>query len=598
MPARRPLPALLLALAAGTVAAQQGDGTDARIAANVVKPDKVDPTPQRIARLQVPPGFTVEPFATGLRNPRILAVSPAGHVYVSRRDQGDVLLLKDEDGDGRADGTPIAVANRPGAHGLAIHDGRLYIATATELYAGEIQPDGTLGQLELLAGDFPDAGQHPNRTMAFGPDGWLYYSAGSTCNACNESNPENATLLRVSADGRQRSIFASGLRNMVGFGWHPATGELWGMDHNTDFLGDDEHPEELNRIEKGKRYGWPHVGGSGTITPWTTPDGGITKEQWRDMSEPMVMGYTAHAAPMQMVFYPGGNFPEEYTGDAFVAMRGSWNRRPPSGYEIVRIRFERGEPQAIEPFVTGFLTDGGRTHFARPVGLAVAPDGALLMSDDGNGSIYRIRYEAGGRQAGSLSPPATAMQAQAQRGSGVPLASEREETAMRGDGGATIQVSSHDFQPDGPLHQRFSEYAEGVSPALAWTPVEGARSYMLIMEDPDARSVTPYVHWVAWNIPAHVTRLPQGLQEQERLTEPEGMLQGATSRGMPGYYGPRPPVGDLPHRYHFQVFALDVERLDAPPGADRDTVLAAAAGHVIAKGTLVGTYQQTVEPPL
>jgi Raf kinase inhibitor-like YbhB/YbcL family protein len=589
---------LLAVLAAGSAAlaahAQQGDGTEVRIRANVFKPAKVNATPDRIAALKLPRGFKVSVFASGLKNARVVVVAPDGTVYLSRRDQGDVLMLKDTDGDGRADGPPVKVASRPGAHGLAIHDGKLYLVTVKEIFVAPIQADGTLGALEMIVGDLPDAGQHANRTIAFGPDDMLYISVGSTCNACNESNPESATLLRASADGRSRTIFATGLRNTIGFGWHPATGELWGMDHGIDFLGDDVQPEELNKIEAGKQYGWPHVWGAGDFNPQSTPVGDIGKPQWKALSTPMVMGYTAHAAPMQMVFYPGGSFPSEYTGDAFVTMRGSWNRNPASGYEIVRIRFSNGTPQRFEPFATGFLTDGGKKHIARPVGLAVARDGALLMADDANGVIYRIAY-TGSASAGSAASAAAApdgpMKAQTSRGIGVPLAKDRDETRSTG----SMTVSSVSFTPGSAVPLKHSEYADGISPHLQWTAVPNAKSYAIVMEDPDAKPITPFVHWVAWNIPASTSMLPEGLQEQPRLTDPDGMLQGRTSRGSPGYYGPRPPVGDPPHHYHFQVFALD-STLEVQPGADRDTLLAAMKGHVLAKGELVGEFQQTVKP--
>ncbi|HEU4459420.1 MAG TPA: YbhB/YbcL family Raf kinase inhibitor-like protein [Methylibium sp.] len=600
------LPARLATLCTAALAgaflpalAQQGDGTRAAISTNVFKPAKVGPSEAALRGLQLPPGFTIAPFATGLRNPRILAISRDGYVYVSRRDQGDVLLLKDADRDGRADGEPVQVISRPGAHGLAIKDNRLYLVTVKELFAADIKPDGTLGPATMLLGDLPDSGQHPNRTIAFGPDGMLYLSVGSTCNACNESNPENATILRVSPDGKSRTIFATGLRNTIGFDWQPQTGELWGFDHGIDFLGDDIQPEELNRIEAGKQYGWPHVYADGAINPPTTPVGEITKERWKAQSAPMTLGYTAHAAPMQMAFHRGAGLPAEYAGDAFVAMRGSWNRSAPSGYEIVRVRFRDGKPAGIEPFVRGFLTDGGRTHIARPVGLAIAGDGSMLMADDGNGVIYRIAYAGtdARAQAPLSGPPATAMQQQTRKGLGVPLTREREEArAQTGmPSGGTITVRSWSFGNGAEMPARHSEYADGVSPALQWTPVPGAKSYAIVMEDPDAKPITPFVHWVAWNIPATSTQLPEGLQEQPRLTEPEGMLQGRTSRGSPGYYGPRPPVGDAAHRYHFQVLALDT-MLDVPPGADRDQVLAAAKGHVIATGQLVGRYGQSRAP--
>lgn len=570
---------------------QQGDGTNVLIQTNVFKPAKVEATPQRIAQLKAPPGFEVSVFASGLKNARILAVADDGTVYLSRRDQGDVLMLSDRNGDGRADGPPVKVASRSNAHGLAIHDGKLYLVTVKEVFVAPIQRDGTLGPLEMIIGDLPDAGQHANRTLAFGPDGMLYISVGSTCNACNESDAESATMLRVSPDGKERTIFASGLRNTIGFGWQPRTGELWGMDHGIDFLGDEVQPEELNRIERGTRYGWPHVWGDGGLNPQSTPVGDITKEQWEAISTPMVLGYAAHAAPMQMVFYRGGSFPAEYSGDAFVTMRGSWNRNPAAGYEIVRVRFVDGQAQRFEPFVSGFLTDGGKTHIARPVGLAVAKDGSLLMADDANGLIYRVAYTGRPGPARGPDAPADAMQRQAARGNGVPLTLVRDETR----GAAPLTVSSATIAPGGTIPLKHSEYADGVSPQLSWSAVPNAKSYALVMEDSDSKSITPFVHWVAWNIPAEVTQLPEGLQEQLRLTDPDGVLQGATSRGSPGYYGPHPPPQDPPHNFHIQVLALDTV-LALPLGADRDEVLAAARGHVIGKGELLGQFRAPAKP--
>ncbi len=577
----------------GFASAQQGDGTEVQITTNVFKPNKVQPTSDRIGQLKLPEGFAVQPFAQGLGNARIIAVSDKGFIYVSRREEGDVLLLKDEDGNGKADKAPVQVAARAQAHGLAIKDDKLYLVTVKEVFVADIKEDGTLGPLKMIIGDLPDAGQHPNRVMAFGPDGMLYISVGSTCNACNESNAENATVLRATPDGKSRTIFASGLRNTIGYDWNPETGELWGLDHGIDLLGDEVQPEELNKLEQGKQYGWPHVYGAGDIYPQSTPPGGVTKQQWRDQSQPMVIGYTAHAAPMQMKFYNGSAFPADYAGDAFATMRGSWNRNPASGYEIVRIHFENGQPKAIEPFLSGFLSDGGKTHFARPVGLAVAKDGSLLMADDANGMIYRISYSGDAKKAAEgKTAPAGPMEAQAAQGVGVPLAKERPETEAK----ASLTVSSTAFGSNAAIPQKHSEYADGVSPALRWDAVSGAVSYAIVMEDPDSKPIKPFVHWIAWNIPAAVTSLPEGLQEQLRLVEPEGVLQGRNSSGTHGYFGPKPPVGDPAHHYHFQILALD-SMLDLPPTADRDAVLAAASGHVIAKGDLVGLYAQKIDPP-
>jgi len=581
---------LLLLLAPCFAQAQQGDGTDVQANVHTFKPAKVEASPQRMAALKVPDGFQVRPLAQGLQNPRIIAVAPDGRIYVSRRDQGDVLLLEDADEDGTLDGAPKVVFSRPGAHGLAIANGQLYVATATEVYRAPMRPDGTLGPAERIINDLPDGGQHPNRTLAFGPDGMLYISVGSSCNACNETNPEHAALLRATPDGKSRSIFASGLRNTIGFAWNPSTGELWGMDHGIDYLGNDEQPEELNRIEKGKQYGWPHIWGKDGVNPQSTPPGQISKQQWAAMSEPMVLGYTAHAAPMQLVFYTGTQFPATWRGDAFVTMRGSWNRKPASGYEVVRVRFDNGKPVAFEPFLSGFLVDGGRAHIARPVGLAMTKGGALLVGDDANGVIYRVSH--GAAPASPVPAPAVpddVLKAQVNRGNGVPLVRERVGQV------AALQISSPAFRSGQPLPPRLSAYHDDASPALTWATVPGARSYVVIMEDPDAANVKPFVHWVAYNIPADTLGLPEGLPVDPRLLKPEGMLQGSNSRGSVGYFGPRPPVGDPPHPYHFQLLALDTV-LDLKPGATRDEVLDAAKGHILAAGETVGTYQQTDAP--
>lgn len=583
---------IAFALWSGAARAQQGDGTNVAIATHVFKPDKVPATPERIAALKAPTGFSVQPFATGLKNARILAVAPDGSVYLSRRDQGDVLLLRDRDGDGKADGEPLVVANRAGAHGLAIHDGKLYLVTVNEVFVADILAEGKLGPLRMIIGDLPDSGQHPNRTLAFGPDGMLYISVGSTCNACNESNPESATMLRAAADGTSRTIYASGLRNTIGFDWNPVNTELWGMDNGIDYLGDEVQPEELNKIELGKQYGWPHVWGTNGFNPQSTPVGDISKEQWKASSTPMTIGYAAHAAPMQMVFYRGGygpgSFPAEYVGDAFITFRGSWNRQVASGYEIARVHFENGQAKDIRPFVTGFLTQGGKTHIARPMGLAVAQDGSLLMADDANGVIYRVSYR--GQGAGAAAATRAAVAKTPASKTPLALADARTESKER------LPLSSGAFSANGTIPPQYSDYADGVSPPLAWTTVDIAKSYALIVEDPDARPIAPFVHWLAWNIPPSVIKLPEGLQEQPRLTVPEGVLQGRNTRGSAGYYGPHPPVGDPPHHYHFQIFALDTT-LSVPPGADREALLSAMKGHVLAKGELVGRYRQTVKPP-
>lgn len=587
-----PLASALLLAAAPALAQSSSEDNDKRpIQAHFYELTPLKPDIDFAASLKLPRGYRAAIWAGDLGNTRVMAVAPDGSVYVSRRSEADIIRLVDANRDGRADGPPIVIVNRPGLHGLTIHDGMLYFMTAKEVFRAPLRPDGGIGTVETLINDLPDAGQHLNRTLAVGPDKMLYISAGSTCNACDESSQENATLIRASLDGKTRRIWASGLRNTIGFGWHPRTGELWGWDQGVDWLGNDLQREEINRIERGKRYGWPYVFEDGKRNPQDEPPGGLTGAQWAAASTNPGLMHIAHSAGMQMAFHPGGGFGPDVAGDAFVALRGSWNRKPASGYELARIRFDaNGRATRVETFVSGFKSRDGTGQYGRPCGVAVMRDGSILLSDDANGVIYRITYDGALGQAAPLTPPPGPMLEQAARGSNVPLALQRPETQARG--AARLTVGSAGFVADGAIPRDHSEYGLGISPALNWSAVLDAVSYAILVEDPDG-SAKPVVHWVAWNVPAGTTQLPSGLQERDRLSggSLEGIMQGASGRGTVGWYGPRPPKGDTPHHYHFQVLALD-RQLDLPLGATRDQLLAAAAGHVIATGELVGTYNE------
>ncbi len=329
----------------------------------------------------------------------MLAVAPNGDVYVSDRTKGTVMLVRDANKDGQAE-LVKEVAKRADLHGLALRDGKLYLTSIRELFVADIRSDGTLGALKTLYRDLPDAGQHPNRTMRFGPDGNLYLSVGSTCNACDERNKEAATLLQVNLDGSGRRVFARGLRNTIGFDWHPRTRALFGFDHGIDWLGDEDQREELNELKEGADYGWPYVYADGKLPPHPQPAGQSPQQYAAKTTKPLQL-YTAHAAPLGMVFYAGSagtltHFPKAYQNDAFVTMHGSWNRAQPSGYKIVRVRFdEQGRPTAMEDFVTGWLVNSNKEHFGRVCGIAQHTDGSLLVSDDANGIIYRVAYTAG-----------------------------------------------------------------------------------------------------------------------------------------------------------------------------------------------------------
>lgn len=361
--------------------------------ASLSTPARREATPARVQALRVPAGFRVSVFAEGTGAPRMMAVGPDGTVYVTRRDSNDVIALRDADGDGRAERMVKVASGIRDVHGIALHGASMYLATNREVYVAAVNADASLGTPRAIITDLPDAGQHPNRTLAVGPDSMLYITVGSTCNVCRESNEENATMLRAALDGSKREVFARGLRNTIGFGWQPATGEMWGWDQGFDWHGNDFPPEEFNKLQMGANYGWPSCYGAARVNEYYAGEPeGMTREAFCAASVGAALEYQAHSAGIQMAFYTGDQFPAEYRNDAFIALRGSWNREPPTGYKVVRVRFRDGRPTAITDFLTGFLAADGRSYFARPAGVAVARDGALLVSDDTNGMIYRVSH--------------------------------------------------------------------------------------------------------------------------------------------------------------------------------------------------------------
>ena len=381
----------------------------------------------------------------------------------------------------------------------------------------------------------------------------------------------------------KREIFASGLRNTIGFDWHPGSGRLFGMDQGIDWLGDEEQTEELNEIVEGQRYGWPYVYDDDQLNPQDEPED-ITQLEWAELSEEPLGGYTAHAAAMQMRFYDGASFPADYRNSAFVAMHGSWNRKPSSGYEVVRAMFSgTGEFVGFEPFVTGFLQAQPKTapplpgaqplppdgYIGRPTGISIAKDGALLVGDDSNNAIYRVVF----RDAPSPTPQKLA----------------KDILVARSD--TPIQIRSSAFAANAPIPVKYSDYGKGVSPPLEWGQLPaGTKSFLLMMEDPDATSPLPFVHWIAIGSP-ELTGLRENVAKFYWPTGFKSFEQGSNSRSTAGYFGPRPPPGSGTHHYNFQIFALDIA-LHLPSGTNRHAVLAAAKGHVLAKGVLVGTFEK------
>ena len=339
--------------------------------------------------LRVPPGFSVATFAEGIPNARMLRFTEAGDLLVSAPREGTVFLLeRDENGDGRADGKRSLLTDLDQPHGLALHGGWLYVAEtgAIRRIRFDAETRSVDGRLETLVADIPPGGRHWTRTIAIGPDEKLYLSVGSSCNACIEDDPRRAALTRYALDGGDEQVYATGLRNAVGFAWRPSDGSLWATDNNRDLLGDDFPPGELDQIVEGGFYGWPFANGD------RIPDPDFLEGYEREIaaSIPPAHDFAAHTAPLGITFYDADAFPDRYRGAAFVALHGSWNRSRKIGYEVVAVLFgDDGVPRE-ESFLAGFLFDDAVR--GRPVDVAVGPDGALFVSDDYTGQIYRVAY--------------------------------------------------------------------------------------------------------------------------------------------------------------------------------------------------------------
>jgi len=337
--------------------------------------------------LKTAKGWTATSAATGLGKPRMLFVGKKGQLYVTRRDAGDVLMLTDKDSDGKFE-EMIRVANFPGVHGITAKDNFMYLCNNNKLLRYPLNADGTLGKVaDTLIKDLPSGGQHANRTMDFGPDGKLYISVGSVCNDCKESDKETATMVQVDPSTWKRTLFASGLRNTIGFDFHPETKEMWGVDNGGDTKGDDWPPEELNHIVMGGNYGFPFAYGKKVVDESREDPVGNTKEGWVKPTQPSVLEFPAHSAPIAFAFFDNGS----NKGDALVCWHGSWNRQNPSGYKVERIKFDKsGNATGSEDFLSGFLI--GNERFGRPAGLAIS-DNTVYISDDANGIIYALKQK-------------------------------------------------------------------------------------------------------------------------------------------------------------------------------------------------------------
>ncbi len=335
-----------------------------------------------LADVSLPPGFLISEYAA-VKNARSLAAGADGVVFVSNRQGDSVYALVPQGDRARVVEIDYDLAT---PNGIAFHDGDLYVAEIDRIlvYRGILDALRDPPDPELLDIELPSESHHGWRYIDFGPDDKLYVSIGAPCNVCEREG--YAEILRMYPDGSARETVARGVRNSVGFTWHPGTGELWFTDNGRDMLGDAVPGDELNRVRTaGEHFGFPYCH-QGDL-----PDPEFGDERpCSDFTAPaQTLG--AHHAALGIAFYTGDSFPEQYRGQLFIAEHGSWNRTEKAGYRIALVRFEGDRAVTYETFAEGWL-DGQRT-LGRPVDVLAHTDGSLLVSDDEAGKVYRIRYD-------------------------------------------------------------------------------------------------------------------------------------------------------------------------------------------------------------
>ena len=337
------------------------------------------------AEITLPKGFQIAIALDGVADARSLALGDQGTLFIATRRAGKLYAARDEDGDGLYSPPLLLAEGLRMPNGIAFYQGALFVAENHRISRYD-QIEGRLSDppaaVEITR--LPTEKHHGWRYLAFGPDGLLYLSIGAPCNICDQLG--YGTIIRMRPDGSDRELFAQGVRNSVGFDWESGTGDLWFSDNGRDWLGDDLPPDEINRVtQAGQHFGYPfcHAG------YLADPEFGFQRP-CSDFKPP-ALKLGAHVAPLGVRFYNGKQFPPEYRGQLFVAEHGSWNRSEPAGYRIGVAKIAGGVVKTYQSFASGWLKSGGGVS-GRPVDLLVLPDGALLVSDDHAGRIYRISY--------------------------------------------------------------------------------------------------------------------------------------------------------------------------------------------------------------
>ena len=336
--------------------------------------------------IELPSGFEISVYAENVPGARSMSLSPNGTLFVGTRGVGKVYAVLDGDEDNRADEVVTVAQGLNSPNGVAFRDGALYVAQISRvLRYDNIEASLHNPPAPVVVNDsFPTDRHHGWKFIRFGPDGLLYVPVGAPCNVCERDDGRYGSILRMKPDGTDLEVFAHGVRNSVGFDWHPETQALWFTDNGRDMMGDNKPPDELNHApEKGLHFGFPYCHGGEILDP------AFGQQRRCDEFTQPAMKLGPHVASLGMRFYTGSMFGEEYRDQIFIAEHGSWNRTVPIGYRVTLVRLEDNKAVSYEVFAKGWLRADGQA-WGRPVDVLVMPDGALLVSDDRAGAIYRI----------------------------------------------------------------------------------------------------------------------------------------------------------------------------------------------------------------